>query len=152
MQIKTISRICAAALAGCLILTSTGFAVSAKATSTTATTSVSISSAITKWKKALFSKQAKAEKLAAFLKAATDANVITQAESGKISAYITDNKITEKKGLFSALVSQGILTQEKADALQAFIKAQNEAARQEKLKTELGKLVTDKTITQEVLS
>ena len=96
--------------------------------------------------------------LEAALKLGVSSNIITQAESDKILAYENSkiktvgnkekNKM-EKTDLYSELVTSGILTQAKADALKASEQIQREAERKLELSTKLAKLVTDKTITQD---
>lgn len=95
--------------------------------------------------------------ITAELKTAVSSNIITQAESDKIIAYITSKTPATDKGpkigikgpdLFDELVSSNILTQTKADALKASEEAQRDAQRQLDLKTKITTLVTDKTLTQ----
>ena len=97
--------------------------------------------------------------LEATLKLGVSSNIITQAESDKISAYekgkikvkVKDkkqNNRTEKPDIFKELVDKGIVTQVKADALKAKEHTQRDAKRQKDLETNLAKRVTDKTITE----
>jgi Asp-tRNA(Asn)/Glu-tRNA(Gln) amidotransferase B subunit len=50
--------------------------------------------------------------------------------------------------LFSVLVEQEILTQEKSDALKTYLTTQREQNHQENLETAVAELVTDNTVTQ----
>jgi hypothetical protein len=102
-------------------------------------------------------RQPKAE-LEATLKLAVSSNIITQTESDKILAYENskirptdkkDNTTQKKPDRFKELVSNGILTQAKADALKASEQIQRDTKRQQDLDANLIKLVTDKTITQD---
>ncbi|MBU3156356.1 hypothetical protein [Clostridium estertheticum] len=90
-------------------------------------------------------------KLESTLKLGVSSNIITQSESDKVLAYektkTTDNKI--KTDVYKDLVDNNILTQAKVDALKAAEKAQMDSQRQAKIDTNLAKLVTDKTITQD---
>lgn len=96
---------------------------------------------------------------------AVTANIITQTESDKITAYFKsqmpstakqdtkptakpDNKGTAKPDVYSELVSKGILTQAKADALKAYEDAQRQAQEKQELTSRLSTYVTNKTITQ----
>lgn len=86
------------------------------------------------------------------LKAAVSANIITQEESTKITDFLTANTPAADKGsrdLFADLVSKGILTQVKADALKANFDTQRVAEMTQNLETDLKTFVTDKTITQD---
>jgi len=107
--------------------------------------------------KAPFGKEAgqpKAE-LTTTLKVAVSSNIITQSESDKIVAYKSSKTktktkdSTEKPDFYKELVSNGILTQAKADALKSSEQIQRDAKRQKDFETNLAKLVTDKTITQD---
>ncbi|MBU3143215.1 hypothetical protein [Clostridium sp. CF012] len=102
-------------------------------------------------------RQGKGE-LEATLKLGVSSNTITQAESDKILAYQnskikTKDKKEVNKGerpdFYKELVSNGILTQAKADALKSSEQIQRDAKMQLDLETNLAKLVTDKTITQD---
>lgn len=97
------------------------------------------------------------------LKAAVAANIITQAESDKITTYITAQEESKsaapktgvkpdshkRPDLFAKLVTNNILTQEKADALKISFKNQRAAEEKQRLETSLQGFVTDKTITKE---
>jgi len=83
-------------------------------------------------------------------KVAVSSNIITQSESDKILAY-KNNKTKDKTGkhdFYKELVDNKILTQAKADDLEASAKIRRDTQRQKDLETNLAKLVTDKTITQ----
>lgn len=54
-----------------------------------------------------------------------------------------------KGGLFAELVNEGILTQEKANILREKVNEKTKALREAKLKEDLSKLVTNKTLTQD---
>jgi Spy/CpxP family protein refolding chaperone len=91
------------------------------------------------------------------LKLGVSSNIITQTESDKILTYHSskidstvkkEKNTTERPDFFKELVDKGILTQAKADALKASEEAQRDAKRQQEVETNLTKLVTDKTITQ----
>ncbi|MCB2297636.1 hypothetical protein [Clostridium tagluense] len=110
--------------------------------------------------KAPFKNEFKQQKggIEATLKLGVSSNIITQAESDKILAYESsktktkDNKEVnkgEKPDFYKELVSNGILTQAKADALKSSEQIQREAKMKLDLETNLAKLVTDKTITQD---
>jgi len=104
----------------------------------------------------------KTAKLESELKLAVSANIITQAESDQILAYVTSKLTTGvkpekpakgikrvKPDLLKELVAQNILTQAKADALQASRETQRIALRQKALEARISGFVTDKTITQD---
>lgn len=111
------------------------------------------------------------------LKEAVASKTITQKESDQIKAY-TDKKAEEAKKfreqrkagegkagnkelkgrtmgkegkgeLFAELVTEGILTQEKANTLREKIHVKTEALREANLKQNLSKLVENKTLTQD---
>ncbi|MBU3159487.1 hypothetical protein KPL37_06925 [Clostridium frigoris] len=90
-------------------------------------------------------------KLESTLKLGVSSNIITQSESDKVLAYektkTTDNTI--KTDVYKDLVDNNILTQAKVDDLKAAEKAQMDTQRQAKVDTNLAKLVTDNTITQD---
>jgi len=95
-------------------------------------------------------------KFEAQLKAAVTANVITQVESDNILAYRATLKGNEQKpvktdrgDIFSALVTNKIITQAKADALKANIQAQNTLEEKQNIDTKLKAFVADKIITQD---
>lgn len=85
------------------------------------------------------------------LKLGVSSNIITQSESDKILAY--ENSKTEDKtvkiDVYKNLVDNNILTQAKADALKSSEQVQRDTAKQQKVDTNLTKLVTDKTITKD---
>lgn len=98
------------------------------------------------------------------LKEAVGSKKITQEESNKIKAYKDkkdqqreENKSSKDKGIgkegkggfWADLVSDGILTQEKADILREKIHEKNQALREANLKQNLSKLVGNKTLTQD---
>jgi hypothetical protein len=99
------------------------------------------------------------------LKAAVTANIITQAESDRITAYMTaqeankpaapetgvkpDVGTAKRPDLFANLVTNNILTQAKADALNAYFESQRSEEEKQGLETALKTFVTDKTITQD---
>ena len=96
--------------------------------------------------------------LEATLKLGVSSNIITQKESDKITAYEKsiiktrdkkEDKKVEKHDFFKELVTNNILTQAKADALKSNEQIQRKAQRQKQLQTNLAKLVTDTTITQD---
>lgn len=96
--------------------------------------------------------------LEATLKLGVSSKIITQAESDKILAYESskiktkDNKEKnkmEKPDLYKEVVTSGILTQAKADALKASEQTQRATDRKQQLETNLAKLVTAGTITQD---
>ena len=95
-------------------------------------------------------KQPKAE-LESTLKLGVSSKIVTKSESDKILAY-KNNKIKVKTGkpdFYKELVDNKILTQVKADALEASAKIQRETQMKKNMETNLAKLVTDKTITQD---
>lgn len=98
------------------------------------------------------------------LKEAVASNIITQEESDQIKAYKDkrdqqkeENKLSKDKGIgkegkggfWAELVSEGILTKEKADILREKIHEKNQVLREANLKQNLSKLVENKTLTQE---
>jgi len=95
-------------------------------------------------------KQPKAE-LESTLKLGVSSKIITQSESDKILAY-KNSEIKVKIGkpdFYKELVTNNILSQAKADALEASAKIQRETQMKKNMETNLAKLVTDKTITQD---
>jgi len=90
-------------------------------------------------------------KLESTLKLGVSTGIITQTESDKILTY--ENSKTKDKTVkidkYKDLVDNNILSQAKADALKASEQVQRDAQRQKNLETNLAKLVTDKTITQD---
>ena len=163
MKNNKLTRICAGVIASVMVLSSTAFAVSAVSTENAAETATTAAAAETTDIQAAnndfcgrgpggrrgASDAEMAARMAEDLKAAVAVNVITQAESDGITAFLTADKAKPKAGLFADLVTNGILTQEKADTLQANFEAQRELKHQEELNTALDKFVADNTITQE---
>jgi hypothetical protein len=93
------------------------------------------------------------------LKTLVSAGIITQDESDKILALSNTNQVAEtdktktdkdrnKNDIFTQAVSNGILTQEKADAAKASLQATHETEKNAKLTEGLNTLVTAGTITQ----
>lgn len=153
MKNNKLARIFAGVIASVMVVSATAFAVSAVSAENAAETTTA-AAAMEKFGRGPGGRRGApdaemAARMAEDLQAAVTANIITQAESDGITAFLTADKSKPKAGLFADLVTNGILTQEKADALKANFEAQRELKHQEELKTALDKFVAENTITQD---
>ncbi len=102
--------------------------------------------------------------LKAAIKESVESNVITQAEGDKVLEYVTlkfrkkcedDSRCKDKKsdfskgGFFKELVTEGILTKEKAEALRERVQAKKTDVRNDELQKGLTTLVANKVLTIE---
>ncbi len=144
-----------------VLLSSTGFAFAA--TNSSGTSSAGNIAQSTLGKHHEKNNADKAASMQNRLKTAVTANIITQTESDKITAYLTAHKANKpaapktgvkpdavkRPDLFANLVTNNILTQAKADALKTFFESQRSAEQKQRLETALKAFITDKTITQD---
>lgn len=166
------TKILCGAVAGGILLSTTSIAFASTSNNVTSKTTSNAS-----YRSASNNKNQDMEKvLESVLKEGVTSKTITQEESDKIKTYndekrenfkeemknnkeAKNNKDTEntkkakvkgeKKDLFANLVSDGVLSKEKADALRKSMNEQFQALREKTMKENLSKLVTNKTITQE---